>query len=1136
MPKKTLISFSLILTISLIVAFSISNAFAAAEFRYMKANVPQLGDQKLYADNEILVKFKDDSRVILTEETSVLSISRRGGFRRLRVPEGKSIDEMLEQYRADPNVEYAEPNYIYHAYMTPNDTYYSYQWHMPAINVEAGWDISTGNGVLVGIIDTGVAYENYSSYQQASDLAGTNFVAGYDFVNNDSHANDDNAHGTHVCGTIAQTTNNNQGCAGVAFNCTIMPIKVLDSGGSGYISDIADGIYYAADNGCQVINMSLGGSSGSTTLHNAVQYAHNAGVTIVCAAGNAGTSAPQYPASYEECISVSATRYDNTRPSYSSYGSTIDICAPGGDIGVDQNGDGYGDGVLQQTFAEGYPTDFGYYFYQGTSMASPHVAGTAAIVIAAGGGSMSPSEVRSILQSTATDLGASGWDQYYGYGKVNVYAAALAAQGGGNPPVANFVGSPTSGEAPLTVYFTDQSSNDPTSWDWDFGDGGTSTARNPNHQYTSAGTYTVSLTATNAYGSDTETKYNYITVTQPGQAPVAQFSGSPTSGEAPLTVYFTDQSSNNPTSWDWDFGDGGTSTAQNPSHQYTSAGSYTVALTAANAYGSDTETKYNYITVTQAGDWTVITYDDFEGGFGSYTDGGGDCALYTGGSYAHQGSNAADIQDNSGTASSFYHTGSYDVTGYGELEVEFWFYAVSMESGEDFWVQYFDGSTWRTVASYARGTDFNNNAFYNKVVPIPKGTYTYAANAKLRFMCDASGNSDDVYIDEIEFRGKSAGPVAPTADFVGDPTSGTAPLTVSFTDLSTGGPTSWSWTFGDGGTSTQQNPNHQYTSAGSYTVTLTATNAVGSDNEVKTNYITVTAPQPPVAAFSGTPTSGDAPLTVSFTDQSTNNPTSWSWTFGDGGTSTAQNPNHQYTSAGTYTVSLTATNAHGSDTETKNNYITVTEPSVDKMHVTSIYVSRQTWWVLARGTATVKIVDQYNAPVASATVYGNFTGPNSGSYSGATNTSGEVTFTTGYVWGPSGEWCFEVTNVTKGGWIYDSAANDVTKSCESGDVYQVSKEEMMASSSTPEVYELHQNFPNPFNPTTTIAFSLPEQGYVRLTIFNVAGELVETLVNREMESGIHTVTWNAVNVSSGVYFYRLQAKDFVQTKKMMLLR
>ncbi len=154
-----------------------------------------------------------------------------------------------------------------------------------------------------------------------------------------------------------------------------------------------------------------------------------------------------------------------------------------------------------------------------------------------------------------------------------------------------------------------------------------------------------------------------------------------------------------------------------------------------------------------SGGWNVITFDDFEGGWGNYVDGGGDCYLYTSGTRAHQGSNAGGIQDNSGTRSSFTHASSYDVSGYSDLEVEFWFYANSMESGEDFWVQYWDGSTWRTVATYARGSEFSNGQFYNEVVSIPAGTYSYPTDAKLRFRCDASGNGDDVYIDEVEFRG-----------------------------------------------------------------------------------------------------------------------------------------------------------------------------------------------------------------------------------------------------------------------------------------------------------------------------------------------------------------------------------------------
>jgi PKD repeat protein len=175
--------------------------------------------------------------------------------------------------------------------------------------------------------------------------------------------------------------------------------------------------------------------------------------------------------------------------------------------------------------------------------------------------------------------------------------------------------------------------------------------------------------------------------------------------------------------------------------------------------------------------------------------------------------------------------------------------------------------------------------------------------------------------------GSPLGPVTPVADFQGSPTSGDTPLTVNFIDLSSGEPTSWSWNFGDGGTSTLQDPSYTYNMAGTYTVTLTATNGVGSDAETKTDYIDVSEPAPPVADFQGSPTSGDAPLIVNFTDWSSGEPTSWSWDFGNGGTSTAQNPSNTYDTPGTYTVILIATNTYGSDPATKVDYITVNEPN-----------------------------------------------------------------------------------------------------------------------------------------------------------------------------------------------------------------
>ena len=389
-----------------------------------------------HVPDEILVKFKPGARedainkinsdYRTSDKSTLLS-----GTKVLKISSNKTVEEMVEAYSSLPEVEYAEPNYIAHAFMVPDDPLYSYQWHLDndvygGIHMEPAWDISTGSGVVVAVLDTGVAYENYGIYCQAPDLAGTTFVSGYDFVNGDAHPNDDEGHGTHVAGTVAQTTNNYYGVAGVAFDCSIMPVKVLNETGYGAYSGIANGIYYATDNGADVISMSLGGPTPSPTLEDAVAYAYNNGVTVVAAVGNEYQhgNPPQYPAAYDDyIIAVGATRYDEIRSYYSNTGSYLDLTAPGGDITVDQNSDGYGDGVLQQTFSGGDPCDFGLWFFQGTSMATPHVSGVAALLIA--NGVTGPDNVRNRLESTAEDKGTPGWDEEYGWGIVDAYAALL---------------------------------------------------------------------------------------------------------------------------------------------------------------------------------------------------------------------------------------------------------------------------------------------------------------------------------------------------------------------------------------------------------------------------------------------------------------------------------------------------------------------------------------------------------------------------------------------------------------------------------------------------------------------------------------------------------------------------------------
>jgi serine protease len=327
----------------------------------------------------------------------------------------------------EPSVLYAEPNYYRRAHLFPNDPYFPYQWHFPwpHLGTLLTWDIVTGTGVTVGLLDSGVSYRNAAPYALAPDLAGTLITPGWDFVNADAYPDDDSGHGTHMCGCIAQTTNNLVGVAGTAFSSTILAVKVMDSVGDVTIADESDGIYYATNNGARIINLSLGGVGISATEQAAVVFAYNQGVTLLGSSGNAGSTVPEYPASYPECISVGAVQYDQTRASYSNYGAELDLVAPGGNITVDQNFDGYADGILQQTHDGTNLSTFFYYFMEGTSPACALASGVAALVVNKSTAVLTPLQVRNILQSTATDLGAVGWDQEYGWGEVYAYGAVL---------------------------------------------------------------------------------------------------------------------------------------------------------------------------------------------------------------------------------------------------------------------------------------------------------------------------------------------------------------------------------------------------------------------------------------------------------------------------------------------------------------------------------------------------------------------------------------------------------------------------------------------------------------------------------------------------------------------------------------
>jgi thermitase len=373
-----------------------------------------------FVPGQVIVKYKGAAsagQVAAAERSAgVLSeLSRVRGVGVVSVAGG--VNAAAERLEASPAVAYAEPNYIYHATAVPNDPMFGQLYGMNKIQAPAGWDLLglgsfplTG-GVKVGIVDTGITQNHEDLVGKTADCGGVNnfgvslgvIILGSDPTIVNGKCADDNGHGTHVAGTIDAIANNGKGVAGVAFNSPLTICKALNGSGSGTLQMVANCIAWTNQHGAKIISMSLGGS-GSATLQAAVSSATNNGSLLIAAAGNSGDSTVSYPAGYPEVVSVAATDANDQKASFSSFNSDVEVAAPGVNITSTWNNGAYNT-------------------ISGTSMATPHVSGVAALIAGrtpTGG----PAAWRAKLDASVDDLGAPGRDPQFGFGRVNLVKAA----------------------------------------------------------------------------------------------------------------------------------------------------------------------------------------------------------------------------------------------------------------------------------------------------------------------------------------------------------------------------------------------------------------------------------------------------------------------------------------------------------------------------------------------------------------------------------------------------------------------------------------------------------------------------------------------------------------------------------------
>lgn len=521
----------------------------------------------------------------------------------LEIEDYTKIELLISKLSQEKSLEYVEKVPLDRIDYVPNDTLYNlfngpqnWNWHLDLINAEAAWDISRGDpNIKVAVVDNAVWVDH-------PDLAGK-VVAQRDVVYNTNSANppssgnaSDWSHGTHVAGLVGAASDNLFGISSIGFNVSIIAVRASYNTAPNNISGGYQGIQWAANNGANVINMSWGGTGYSQTNQNVINTISNMGIVLISSSGNDNVSTPHYPSDYQNVISVSSVDHNDAKSYFSNYSSTVDISSPGGIASPGPSG------VLSTTFSQG---PLGYFdAYIGTSMASPIVAGLAGLILSVNP-ALSPAQVEQILKNNSDDISAQNptYIGLLGAGRINAHKALLNTP---FAPTAAFT-TPVSVIIPGTsINFVSQSIGIPTTYQWTF-EGATpssSTAQNPtNIFYHTAGSYDVTLTVSNQFGSSTVTLNDYIqVVTNP--SPFIFVNVSESKPCIADVVMLSDSSLYNPVSWDWtiapstfQFVNGTSASSANPQVEFLRQGTYNVTLTATNINGSSSKLYENIIHV-----------------------------------------------------------------------------------------------------------------------------------------------------------------------------------------------------------------------------------------------------------------------------------------------------------------------------------------------------------------------------------------------------------------------------------------------------------------------------------------------------------------------------------------------------------